>query len=320
MLPSMNLLAKYGGYNHLANILVFITPLVTVLLQKVRRPINILVALCFLLLLIFTGARGAWIVVGAYIAIFSLIQNNTKLTKVLYMATSVSLFVVALAPFFINKGSLLRPYSTESRLEYWRQALEAVKEKPMFGSGPGTFSLVSKRLQISSQFSSWFAHSQPLEIAVEMGILGLLAFGWLAVCYVRIMLRALHKKHFSSDQWTTPLFWGLVLIFIYSFFEFVLSYFVIWLLFWAALGVCLSRFVPELKKKSTEHSLGISIGIICLFYLLWTSSNVVALITDRHDLPLLIAPFDIVRAKAYLVITPPSLQDERIKRAILYLY
>ena len=73
---------------------------------------------------------------------------------------------------FIFKPSV----PSDNRLEYWRQAIEAIKERPLFGSGPGTFYLLSRRLQSAPNSWSWFAHSFPLQTAAETGLVGLSIF------------------------------------------------------------------------------------------------------------------------------------------------
>ena len=73
---------------------------------------------------------------------------------------------------FIFKPSV----PSDNRLEYWRQAIEAIKERPLFGSGPRTFYLLSRRLQSAPNSWSWFAHSFPLQTAAETGLVGLSIF------------------------------------------------------------------------------------------------------------------------------------------------
>ncbi|MEK7499762.1 MAG: O-antigen ligase family protein, partial [Patescibacteria group bacterium] len=128
----------------------------------------------------------------------------------------------------------------DNRLKYWKQAAMAIGERPWFGSGPGTFYLQSLRLQVSSSSFSWFAHSFPLQSIVELGILGSLLLFVLIGLQIRAAVKIICERVIQvneSHRFVQSLAWGVLLSFLYSFYEFNLDYLVLWLLFWAACGL-----------------------------------------------------------------------------------
>jgi O-antigen ligase len=88
--------------------------------------------------------------------------------------------------------------SFERRSQVVQSALALVREKPFLGWGPGSFRLAfylvrppaMQRLEAETGETAVHAHSDPLELAAELGLAGLLAAGLgLALAYPRIAAR-----------------------------------------------------------------------------------------------------------------------------------
>lgn len=77
----------------------------------------------------------------------------------------------------------------ENRVLIWRAGMEAVKENPLLGTGPGTFEEAHKRYQDPFLWTGgrrWKeAHNAYLRVWVEMGLVGLVAFLGLLISVVR---------------------------------------------------------------------------------------------------------------------------------------
>lgn len=226
-LPPMNLLYASYGHNHLADLLLFVFPIAII------QPWLLLILFAVGMTLAF--ARGAWLLLIFYLLFLVWRSKNRTMRRVgLFIAaatTAVFLFVSLTSIRGIpQKPSLLE----DGRWEYWRQAVEAIKERPLFGSGPGTFYLQSKRLQAAPSSYSWFAHSFPLQTTVETGVVGLVMFLFLFWNVFRKSKRS-------------PLLWGTVLVLAYSLYEFTLDYAVMWLLLWAVFGA-LTKMNTQTQK------------------------------------------------------------------------
>ena len=253
-IPSMNLVSRSFGHNHLADLLVFVSPLVWNNLRVFpARPAAITV-IVYTLLLFSTLARAAWALVTVFFAAAAHAAGKKRAVKAIVL--SVCLFTVLIGGYFtvvymgapVKKNvleSYMRPRSATVRLEYWRQAMEGFIERPITGSGPGTFSLVSWRYQRVPFSASWFAHSQPLQILAETGVVGFAAFGMLLFAHARHVY--VNRKKLETDKTAAALLMGCALIVIYSLFEFVLDYFIVWLLLLAVSGFVTG--ITDTEKK-----------------------------------------------------------------------
>ena len=89
------------------------------------------------------------------------------------------------------------PDSVGVRKVFWTGALAHVRERPLFGTGVGSFQVrfPEKRpadfRKYGVSYNTWHAHSEPIQITMEMGILGLAAFAWLIFSFYRGALKSL---------------------------------------------------------------------------------------------------------------------------------
>lgn len=304
-LPQMNLLYASYGHNQLAGLLLFGIPLVITRGVPVPTWCKKTLLVLFLSGMVFSFARGAWMLLAAYFAFLLVTKRlvgkfNTSIVIVFIAAvTGLLVTMFLLAPRFAHGPPILnndwlykqtiKPPVYETRVQYWLQALRAIRERPMFGSGPGTFYLQSKRLQRTPLSYSWFAHSFVLEQLVEVGLIGVVLWGILFVVQGRLLIR-------SRDH---ALLSGVILTFLYSLFEYNLNFLVIWLLFWAALGLLLGAVV----KPDERHTGGrpwvmyLSLFVVGAYY---ASSFTSFLFSKRAETVFLIAPYDTDNALRFL--------------------
>ncbi|MBU1326569.1 O-antigen ligase family protein [Patescibacteria group bacterium] len=319
-LPLMNLLYGNYGHNHLADLLVFIAPLIIYWYRDSPSPKTIIVFVAFVAALGFTFARGAWILIAAFFLFESVRRGHIKASRSpTFLAASVLLFglsaaflLIAIVPAeqkqrlrWFGYGDLGRqilktPPLNEGRLRYWSQAISAIKERPAFGSGPGTFYLQSKRLQNAPLSYSWFAHSFPLETIVELGILGALPLFFLLFHHGKEIVRGFGAGGSGQDaRYGTPLAIGAGLTLVYSAYEFNMNFLVVWVLFWSTLGLLLGSVVKPDARPARSRSRTI---FICLFVVgIYYSSCAVSLVfSKRAEAAFLIAPHDADRALGLL--------------------
>lgn len=317
-LPPMNLLYATYGHNHLADLLLPIFPLVL----DSRNPNFFdsgnrwrrVIVLVYVIGMLLTFARGAWILLILYLLFFAVRSKNTTTRKIglsIAAATLVVFLFVSLVSLRgvpqnggfmariarqVQKPSLLE----DGRWEYWRQAIEAIKERPLFGSGPGTFYLESKRLQARPSSYSWFAHSFPFEVTVETGVVGLLILTLLlSVVLSHTIKKIITQKH--NNVPATPLFWGAILVFMYGLYEFNLDYAVIWLLVWAILGVLAKNDGQENGRSRNSEFMSITaLAVVVLFYLMSMSSVASSVYAQNSAWSFLLAPFHAEQTKKYL--------------------
>ncbi|MBI4065123.1 O-antigen ligase family protein [Candidatus Gottesmanbacteria bacterium] len=286
-LPPMNLLYATYGHNHLADLLLFVFPVAIGVVEKKRTVVSVGLLALFTIGMLLTFARGAWILLVFYLLFLVWRSKNVIARKVgLFVAAVIitTFLLVSFAGIPTQKPSLL----ADGRWEYWRQAVEAIKERPLFGSGPGTFYLQSKRLQEAPASFSWFVHSFPLQLAVETGAVGFLIFAFLFYSLLRRI------------KTTSPLLTGAALVFAYGFYEFTLDYTVMWLLVLAALGALTEhRALASFRVRLNTISVAPALGVLILFYLSSVGS-LGASILGYPKLAFLFAPHDENAVKVFL--------------------
>ncbi len=210
--PQMNLLYATYGHNQLAGLLLFGIPLVTGVGGPIPAWCKKIVLLLLLSGIFLSFARGAWILLAVYFAFLFITKRldgkfNISIAIVFMGSVAVLLFTMfLLAPRFTLVPSTrinywlykqtIKPSIYENRIQYWLQALRAIGERPIFGSGPGTFYLQSKRFQSVPLSYSWFAHSFVLEQFVEVGLVGIVLWGILFTIQWRALTRLRPPSHF----------------------------------------------------------------------------------------------------------------------------
>ncbi len=134
----------------------------------------ILSSICLLL----TYSRGGFAAFGAAMLVLCLLKERKKGLS-LYLAAMIAAFFILNSTGPNNRadlGSVYQDSSSLYRLEIWKAALNMFLDSPIFGNGIGTtwYYLSSG----SDKLYRYILHSHNiyLQVAVEMGIIGLCAF------------------------------------------------------------------------------------------------------------------------------------------------
>jgi O-antigen ligase len=151
--------------------------------------------------LIYFGSRAALLTWIVFVATALFFGADRKRLLLLAITTLVVAWVAA-----TSVGSLKTKHigtvadrsvstaSVDSRLHLWQDTLHAIKERPLFGYGPEGY-------QASNCCSPGHvqAHNAVLQIAIECGVIGLLAFAWLAKLTIGDALIRLYRQKKSGD-------------------------------------------------------------------------------------------------------------------------
>ena len=144
-------------------------------------------AIVFLICIIFTGSRGAYIGTGAgllsgfLIFINSGIKKKNKVSLICLSLLLLSLILIFMFPMARERIASVFSfwdYSTNVyRLNVWSACLQLLKDNFIFGIGPGNYTFIlGYGLYMNSAYNALGAYNVFLEIAVETGILGLFIF------------------------------------------------------------------------------------------------------------------------------------------------
>ncbi len=136
-----------------------------------------------------TFSRGGWLaVLGGFVFIFFLFKRFSW-PVILGLAMTI---LVCLGIFFTRFEKEIRLEKLEKekvlttafwRKDLWADSLRMLMDRPLFGYGPNTympaFYEYVQRLHGPGTYEPTYAHNCYLQLAVEYGILGLIAFLWI---------------------------------------------------------------------------------------------------------------------------------------------
>lgn len=313
----MNFFYGSYGHNHLIDLLLLSLPF-SIEWYSFKRTPQAFVAMNILFLgALLSFARGGWVLLLGYL-LYKLAQNKkeSKFLWVYCVCFVISITsIVSTAYVRDSKLNLPQPWRRyvqkpsplkDSRLLYWKQASDAFKASPIIGNGPGTFSILSKKYQTSEGQFSWYAHSYPLEMFAESGVVGGVIFLVLIIFHFITAQKMEKNSKEEGRRMMTGLKWGAILTLLYSFYEMNLNFLIIWVLFWGIIGLFTGFSQPE--KKPLHHKqlplLLVVVCVIALYALGMMSFTVHQIFKISTYSPLAIIPFSTDGVITYLSIKP----------------
>ena len=130
------------------------------------------------------------------------------------------LLVLGMVGFFARYQKYFERGATSvgARLHYWSSAYQTAIANPLFGSGPGTFSISFKKIKSPETEMAQLTHNDYLEQASDSGIIGFLSyfvfiFGSLSILYRD---RLISTDPFYFTIWLGVLGWALQCFFEFS--------------------------------------------------------------------------------------------------------
>jgi putative inorganic carbon (HCO3(-)) transporter len=125
--------------------------------------------------LYWSGSKGGWLIALMMTAVAVLQLQFSRKLKVTLVSIGL---VLGLVLFFLRFSGYFQKGATSvsARLTYWTAAVQTVKDRPLFGSGPGTFSIAYAKIKPPEAEMAKLAHNDYLEQASDSGIVGGLAF------------------------------------------------------------------------------------------------------------------------------------------------
>jgi len=163
-----------------------------------------------------------------------------------------------------------------NRFEYFRQAIMSIRERPLFGSGPGTFLLTSKRFQSMPDSYSRYAHNELLQKLSEVGVVGTLPLMLFMVwCGIRIW----HSYRFEGSKNRDVfiiLSSGIILVTLNAMLDFSLDYFIVSMLYVPLLASLVSFGKPNglVQPILAKITITLSITIVFIFYIIMSVCSI----------------------------------------------
>ncbi len=158
-------------------------------LKEVNRKLRIVYEVLFVLSLcslFLTFSRGAWVAVMVGLVVFFIwIKAAQKFRFFIIISSIIALISVGIFFTIHLKAARLDQQNlhlTASwRTQLWLDSLKMILIRPCFGYGPNTFmttfSEFGRLLRGPAYYTPTYAHNCYIQLAAEVGFLGLLAFG-----------------------------------------------------------------------------------------------------------------------------------------------
>jgi len=142
--------------------------------------------------LMLTFTRGAWTGAFAGILVFVLIyligSKRIETAKTFLLALVFLIMTIAF-PLMLNTEKTLKMIKRSNtiawRLEIWQDSMRMIKDRPLFGHGVNTFMPVFQSYRRQIHNYPTYAHNCFIQLASDVGLLGLAAFGWI---FLRLFL------------------------------------------------------------------------------------------------------------------------------------
>ncbi|MBI4779627.1 O-antigen ligase family protein [Candidatus Falkowbacteria bacterium] len=219
--------------------------------KQVNNILYFLFSIFLIIILGLTFTRGAWLSFLIIVAVIGVFRYRALLiAAMIFMA--LAYFLIAPINYRVNDLVSGRSDSSiEWRLNLWNDAKEYVKNKPWLGYGAGVASdlILDKR---GEQFGSSDPHNDYLKIAIENGLIGLLAYASLiAGLFINLIKKysTAGQTRFKTLILTTI---GLSIAFyIMSAADNILRNTALMWSFWALIGAIMAVKIPAIIKN--EH-------------------------------------------------------------------
>ena len=208
-----------------------------------------------------TLSRGGLLAAAAAIAVMLLWRPFRRLATV---AAIVGIFAVAIGGGEILGDSQSVDLVTkriesvshaaqgeDPRAALWRETPEIIRDHPLVGVGAGQFSTASQQYGLRDPLSQYqpfeHAHSIPMTVAAELGLLGLAGLVWLAIAIGLVLVRACRRTAGRERAYAFGLAAALLAIAVQGFVDYTVRANVVAMLALtlAASAVVLSRASPQ---------------------------------------------------------------------------
>jgi O-antigen ligase len=185
------LTSTFVNHNHIAGYLVMVFALgLGLFFFRPFWPPAVWVAVLILILvaICLSMSRGGWVATFCsleFIVVFFLLKKGMGRFRVLAVASvlfvAVGLTILGSNPVIErlqSMGNENEP-SLVARLAVWKASLKLIEEKPLLGTGPGTFPWSFTRVRPAGLTARYReAHNDYVQVATEMGLLALIPICW----------------------------------------------------------------------------------------------------------------------------------------------
>ncbi len=265
IIPGGRPTAGFKTSNGLGGYLSLVAPVLATLIFRQKKGHVYRLCIAFVLTLtvwslVITSSRGAWLGASLGILFVPLVilfrQQQLKFLFVLglFLATTVLCIYLSLAlTKSFNLESSSRYATVQWRMNLWRDSIQMIKDKPLFGHGINTFMRLFETYRRDKGTNPTYAHNCYIQLAAETGLAGLFGFLWIVF---RIFRRTLSKIHLywarEDDFMLFPigLLAGIFAFLIHSFFDTNFYSLQLSVYLWFMIGILMA--IHQLKENHVQ--------------------------------------------------------------------
>ena len=194
--------------NAFAGVILILSPILLSLLwrrgvdwqRNVRWAVPIMVAGVALACLYWSGSKAGWLIAMGQSVVALLHSGLGRRWKAIVVTglviAGIGGFALKYAGYF-QRGAT----SASARLDYWQAAATTVAERPILGSGPGTFIRNYQRLKPPEAEMTRLVHNDYLQQGSDSGAVGMLAYLGFAVALLSLLYRNRNAGEGISSVW-----------------------------------------------------------------------------------------------------------------------
>ncbi|MBI2926200.1 MAG: O-antigen ligase family protein [Verrucomicrobia bacterium] len=144
--------------------------------------------------LYWSGSKSGWLIALVMALVAFLQLKLGRAAKVWIVGTVLA---VGLAGFFIKFAPYFQRGATSvgARFDYWRAGVQIARQNPIFGTGPGTFSVGYAKIKAPESEMTRLTHNDYLEQACDSGLVGFLSY----TAFVLGSVGLLYRKVRTAD-------------------------------------------------------------------------------------------------------------------------
>ncbi len=249
--------SQFGSYLILSVSLFLGLALGSALRKKRERFLLLLMSFAGFVCLFHTGSRGSWLAMGASIFFLGILKKSKLILGGLIVAGVLAFFVLP-DYMLIHFDADRKEQSVSERFMLWQRAADVIKAKPVLGVGINNYNLVHHKYDTvkDSRVKGYYAHNGYLQLAAEIGIIGLSFFVLFLLFFFFKVIRGargipdpLYKD--ASLGLISGCFGFLCLVTI----DTVLHSFQSGLIFWIFMGISMACYKVGVQSKSKTEGI-----------------------------------------------------------------
>jgi O-antigen ligase len=187
----------FGGYYMLVFLLAAVIAL-SYKRQGIRRILDIVSPVILGLSLLFSYARSAWFGAVAGMLSFGFLRGKKFALLLTGGAIVLCLAVFVIEPTSwerIKEISLSKDKTESTRIRLWQTSWNMIKDKPIWGIGLGNFGQLFSQYKVEGKYDNYsHPHNDFLNVAVNSGLLGLLAYLYLWAVFLYTSIKTVLKN------------------------------------------------------------------------------------------------------------------------------